>query len=65
MPVRLNGDYYGTKGAATALERSEGRVRQMIRWGLLEAVEVSPRSWLIPKAEVSRVLKERGKVATQ
>lgn len=59
MPVKLSGEYYGTKEAAERLDRTEGRIRQMIRWEELEAIEISPRSWLIPAKEVDRVLKER------
>ena len=59
MPVKLTGEYYGTKEAASALGLTEGRIRQMVRWGEVDAVEISPRSWLIPAREIQRVLKER------
>lgn len=59
MPVKLAGEYYGTKEAAEAIGRTEGRVRQMIRSGELSAVEISERAWLVPAKEVQRVLRDR------
>jgi hypothetical protein len=64
MPVRLNGVYYGTKDAADKIGRTEGRVRQMIRKNELAAVEISPRVWLVPEKELTRLLRVRGEVAT-
>lgn len=59
VPVKLSGEYYGTREAAEKLDRTEGRIRQMIRWNELSAIEISPRSWLIPAEEVARILKAR------
>lgn len=63
MPVKLNGVYYGTKDAAEQLGRTEGRIRQMIRGGEMQAVEISPRVWLVPEREIKRILNARQKVA--
>ncbi len=59
MPVNLNGKYYGTEEASKVLGRTPGRVQQMVRWGEMEAVAVSPKVWLIPEKEIKRVLRER------
>lgn len=64
VPVKLNGEYYGTREAAEVLGRTVSRVRQMIRWGELSAVEVSDRVWLIPKREIDRLLRQRAKLAS-
>lgn len=59
MPVLLHGSYYGTKEAAAALKRTEGRIRQMVRSKDIDAVEISKHVWLIPEREIKRILKKR------
>ncbi len=59
VPVPLHGNYYGTREAAEALRRTEGRIRQMVRAKHIEAVAVSKHVWLIPEREIKRILKER------
>lgn len=59
MPVKLNGEYYGTAEAAEVLDRTISRVRQMIRAEEISAVEISKQVWLIPAREVRRILRER------
>lgn len=59
MPVTLRGDYYGTKEAARELQRTEGRIRQMVRSEEIKAVCISPNVWLIPASEVRRILRSR------
>jgi hypothetical protein len=59
MPVNLHGKYFGTEEAAAILERTPGRIQQMVRWGEMEAIAVSPKVWLIPEKEIKRVLRER------
>lgn len=61
MPVTLHGKYYGTKEAAQTLQRTEGRIRQMVRSKEIAAVRISTNVWLIPAKEVTRILKEREK----
>lgn len=60
MPVKLSGNYYSTKEAAQLLHRTIGRVCQMVRWGEMNAVQISPKQWLIHEKEINRLLRQRG-----
>lgn len=55
MSIELHGIYYGVADAAETIGCTVGRMRQLIRAGDIDYVEVSPRVCLIPEAEVERL----------
>lgn len=62
--MRRMDDYLTVTQAARVLGLSTGRIRQLVgshEGGKMRAVKISPRVWLIPKAEVRRHAKIRGK----
>lgn len=53
------GRYYGVADAAEEIGITVGRVRQMIRWGEMEAIRISERVWIIAEREVEKHKKSR------
>jgi excisionase family DNA binding protein len=51
--------YRSTQEAATALELTDGRIRQLIRAKEILAERLGDRAWAIPSSEVDRVRKLR------
>ena len=57
MPLKLSGLYFTVSDAAIAAGLTTGRVRQMVRDGIIKTVPVDGRSYLIPEHEVRRISK--------
>ncbi len=55
MPISLSGTFYTVADAAVALNVTVGRIRQLVRDGIIAPVEVDGRSYLIPEAEVKKL----------
>jgi hypothetical protein len=53
------GHYYSPADAAVAIGVTEGRIRQMIRWGQLTAIRISDRAWIVPETAVQQAIRER------
>lgn len=53
------GTYYSPADAAEAMGLTEGRIRQMIRWGQLTAIRISDRAWIVPESAVQQAIRER------
>lgn len=55
MPISLSGTFYTVSDAAAALGITVGRIRQLVREGIIKPVEIDNRSYLIPEKEVEKL----------
>jgi excisionase family DNA binding protein len=51
--------FLSAQEVAVALGLTDGRVRQMVKSGLIHAERLGQRSWAIPSSEVDRLRKSR------
>lgn len=54
-------DFFTTTEAAAFIGCSDGRVRQLIRDGEIDAEKAGPRMWLISKDEAEKIKKNPAK----